>query len=129
MANISNSVGGDNFGDVVQAGHDANVTKVSGSSADVLDLLVALKQLRASVDGLDAPANLRDAAAHAVGEVEQELRAPTPDRQNVAGSLERLTELLKKGGALASAGAALVDPIGKIAQWLGPLGTSVLAAL
>jgi hypothetical protein len=41
----------------------------------------------------------------------QELDQPQPDAQRVAGPIERLTRVLKDAGALASAGAALIDPL------------------
>lgn len=128
MAEISNSINGDNYGEVIQAGRDANVTKVTGAG-DPLDALIAVRRLRAALDGLELPSDERSAAARTVDELEAELRTAAPDREKVAGGLDRLTSLLKSAGTLAAGGAALLGPIGAIAGWLGPLGTAIANAL
>jgi hypothetical protein len=43
--------------------------------------------------------------------------------------LRRFTEILKGAGALAAAGAALVEPLTRIGRWLGPVGAAVLQLL
>lgn len=51
------------------------------------------------------------------------------DRPAVARHLESLTATLQRAGALAGAGAGLVEPLARLAHWLGPLGASVLNRL
>lgn len=46
-----------------------------------------------------------------------------------AGALERFTRLLSSAGALATAGATLVEPLRALAGWLGGLGKPVLQLL
>lgn len=123
MPNISNSIGGDNFGDIVQAGRDARVTKVTAAD-DALEALIAVRRLRAALGGAGLQGEAHAQASRAVDEIESELRAPEPDRETVARRLERLTGLLKAGGALLSAGAAIADPIGTIARWIGLLASA-----
>lgn len=128
MADISNSIGGDNFGDIVQAGRDANVTKVTGA-VDAMEALIAVRRLRRALGGAGLRAEDHAEVSRAIDEIESELRTPEPNRQRVAGRLERVTGLLKAGGALVTAGAAIANPIGTIVNWIGPLGAAVANAL
>lgn len=59
----------------------------------------------------------------------RDLDTPHADKEDVRERLTRVTSILKEAGALAGAGAALVGPLSAVAQWLGPLGTSVLHIL
>ena len=52
-----------------------------------------------------------------------------PDRARIAPRLERLTRILLAAGSLASAGSALVGPLGTLAHWLGALGAPILGLL
>ncbi|MGP3964712.1 hypothetical protein ACTWPT_53030 [Nonomuraea sp. 3N208] len=61
--------------------------------------------------------------------VEDAVLVETPDREQAAGHLEALTSGLERAGALADAGTTLIDALGRIAQWLGPLGAGVIALL
>ena len=56
----------------------------------------------------------------------RELDKSNPDPQKVAGSIEQLTRLLKDAGALSVAGAALIDPLQRIASWLGSSGQAIV---
>src|SRR5690242_2374616 len=51
------------------------------------------------------------AARRELDEIDAGLGAARPDRHRAAGALERLTWLLSSAGALATAGAALVEPL------------------
>jgi hypothetical protein len=127
MVQISNSIGGSNYGDITQGGRDVVVTKVV--SADPRQALNAVRSLRATLDGLDVPQDVRSRADSALVEIAGELRKPEPDKGAITTRLERFTELLGDVGAFASAGAALIRPIRTIATWLGPIGASVLGSL
>jgi hypothetical protein len=105
----------------VYAGRDLTVSAPS-LSAD-LDLLVrALEQLRLTESERDLVARELDAARTAVSE-------PQSDPATVGGHVRRVTELLSNAGALATAGATLIDPLTRIGRWLGPVGAAVLALL
>jgi hypothetical protein len=127
MGNISNYIGGENHGDIVQAGRDANVTQVHG--ADMLDALIAARRLRAALTDAALDPARRASAAQTIDELESELRKPDPDRDVVAHRLERFTTIVKTAGALLTSGVALATPIGTIASWLGPLGQAINNAL
>jgi hypothetical protein len=87
------------------------------------------RHLRRSVEraGLDGRSAV--AARAEVDEIDAGLAAGRPDRSRIAGALERLTRLLSATGALAAAGAALVEPLQALAGWLGELGAPVLQLL
>jgi len=53
----------------------------------------------------------------------------TRDKPAAGEHLRRFTKVLRDAGALATAGATVVEPLARIARWLGPLGTAVLALL
>jgi hypothetical protein len=61
------------------------------------------------------------AAFHAAADREDKPRAST--------HLSRFTKVLKDAGALAAAGASLIEPLTRIGRWLGPLGAAVLTLL
>lgn len=58
-----------------------------------------------------------------------EVSEPDPPQTSIRDRLARITGVLRDAGALAGAAAALVGPVTALAQWLGPLGASVLAML
>jgi hypothetical protein len=61
--------------------------------------------------------------------VEAELERPTPDTGAVADRLERLTGVLGRAGALATAAEGLTTPLRHLAAWLGPAGAGLLHLL
>ncbi len=124
MVQISNTIGGNNFGDITQGGRDVVVTKVV--SPDPRQALNAVRSLRGTLDGLEVPEPVRSEAGRALDEIEEELRIPEPDRGVITARLERFTEVLTSAGAVASAGASLIRPIRAIAAWLGPIGAALL---
>jgi hypothetical protein len=56
-------------------------------------------------------------------------RSSARDKPAAGEHLRRFTKVLRDTGALAAAGATVLEPLGRIARWLGPLGTAVLALL
>ncbi len=94
-----------------------------GSTADDLN------QLRELLDTLRLSGDERRQAAQAIDETEAALQAPQPQPEVAASALERFTILLKNAGAIATAGAVLIDPLTRIATGLGGLGGGVLRLL
>jgi hypothetical protein len=109
-------------GDQYVAGHDQTVHT---ASAAVANELVAL---RGAVAELRLTAPERQAVEEDLASMEA-ATGDDADRPTVARHLESLTTTLQRAGALAAAGAGLVDPLTRLARWLGPLGASVLARL
>ena len=118
-----NQFDGPVHGTINQAGRDIIAP---GAASSPVEALAAVAQIRAALNGVELPPEADQAARQELDAVEQELRKPEPDRDQVAGGLERATETLKTAGALAAAGAALVGPIGAVAGFLGPVGAAVL---
>jgi hypothetical protein len=127
MVQISNTIGGNNFGDITQGGRDVVVTKVV--TPDPRQALNAVRTLRGTLARLELPGEVRSEAGRALDEIDGELRIPDPDRGVITARLERFTELLTGAGAVASAGASLIRPIRQIAAWVGPIGAALLGRL
>ena len=119
MSPITNNFNGPNYGDFYQAEGDINISSTA-------EARVAAKKLRAALHEAALPRETAVTAARELEQIELELRKPQPDRQRIARPLERLTATLKTAGALASAGAALIGPIGVLAGFLGPLGETAV---
>lgn len=127
MVKISNSIGGNSDGgDITQGGRDV-VTRII--TPDPRQALNAVRTLRASLDGLDMPSNVRSQADAALVEIAGELRKPDPDKEVITGRLERFIDLLGDADAFAVAGASLIRPIRTIATWLGPIAASFIGGL
>jgi hypothetical protein len=76
-----------------------------------------------SAMGLD-PAVQKKAAA-LLADADHELSQGGRDAKKVARPIERLAGLLKSIGAIAFSGTALIDPLQRIASWLGPAGQAI----
>ena len=118
----------------------ANINNVAGdmiltggqhgaANLTVIDARREIRVVRQNLDQAALPPQSRLAAGRALEGVEEELDKPEPDRGRVAGRLEELTRVLASAGALAGAGGALVQPLRRLASWLGPLGLSLLRLL
>ncbi len=68
----------------------------------------------------------RKAAAGLLADADRELGKSRHDAKKVARPIERLTRLLRDIGAIAAGGAALIDPLTRIAAGLGAAGQAIL---
>lgn len=116
---VVNNVGGDQR---ITGGQQGTYVSGAVTRAAVRDLRSVLGSL-----GLDARSSRT--AAGELDAIEREVGADHPDQPRAASALERLTRLLGRAGALATAGAALVTPLKALATWLGPLGATVAGLL
>ncbi len=119
---VVNNVAGNQRVEGGQHGVMVSREDAASAAATLLELL-ASTHLTALSDE-DRASVHEDAAV-----ITEEMAAPEPSPQKVAGRLERLTSVLSAAGAFVGAGAALVAPLTSIASWLGPLGGSVLQML
>lgn len=103
------------------AGRDVSVGNAVGADPEAAEVIAAL---RAELASLRLTAEERAEADATLDEVEQ-----APDKQSAAPPFERLINLLKQAGAVASAGADLVPTLTKLAAWLGPVAAGALALL
>ena len=124
------NIGNQNAANINNVGRDQHIT--GGQTGIVVtseQALQALADLRAGVNAtrLDPVASV--AVETELRDIEAGLRQPEPDRTRIAPRLERLTRILLAAGSLASAGSALVGPLGTLAHWLGALGAPILGLL
>ena len=94
------------------------------TAADMI--LPELAKLRRALSAVDLGPDVRESAREFLTAAGDELGQPHPDARRVARPLERLTSLLKEAGAIAAAGAVLIDPLQRIASWLGTSGQGIL---
>jgi hypothetical protein len=122
------SIGQQQAGQVTNVGRDQVVHGgIHGSqSASTQQQLADVELLKQLLDDVALTAADRRSAQEAATELEAELANDDPDPDAAARPLERLTSVLKNAGALAGAGVALIDPIGRIAIALGTAGMHVL---
>lgn len=126
--NIGNQTGGvvNNVAGNQTVNDGQHGTAVStGAAQEAAELLRSL--VHANIPGLGQPET-----AELQGEVDaiaDEMKKSEPDKAQVEGRLSKVTQVLKGAGALVGAGAALIAPITAIANWLGPIGASILGLL
>lgn len=122
------SIGQQQAGQVTNVGRDQVVHGgIHGALSDASQQQLAdVELLRQLLDDVALTAADRRSAEEATAQLEEELAKPNADPAAAAGPLERLTSVLKGAGALAGAGVALIDPIGRIAIALGTAGVHVL---
>jgi hypothetical protein len=124
------NIGNQSAGNINNVGRDQHIT---GGQQGVMVTPEAARQavvdLRAGLRLAPLEQQTSAAAEAEVREIEAEIQKPEPDRSRAASSLERLTRLLLSAGSLASAGAALVQPLQTLAGWLGSLGAPILHLL
>jgi len=84
-----------------------------------------LRRLRVALAATELPAPARREADSAMADVETELAATRPDRGRIGARLGTAAAALRDAGALAAAGASLVEPLSRLAAWLGPAGQSI----
>ena len=119
---VVNNVAGDQYVSGTQTG-------VAVSLADARSAAEALRAALALVDLSALTAPQREHVRSDADALAIEVAGSDPSRESVRDRLSRVTSVLRDAGALAGAAAGLVAPITALAQWLGPLGASVLTLL
>jgi hypothetical protein len=122
---IQNNVGRDQYsahGDQYVSGRDQIVHPDGATVAG------ELAALRAELAELRLTAAERRAVEQDVAAIEA-AAGDEPDRPTIARHLDSVVATLQRAGALAAAGAGLIEPLTRLARWLGPLGASVLTRL
>lgn len=71
----------------------------------------------------------RAEASRALAAFQAAAATSSPNKQTATSHLRRFTTVLRDAGALATAGAALIEPLTRIGRWLGPIGAAVLTLL
>ncbi|MEV0286980.1 MULTISPECIES: hypothetical protein [unclassified Kribbella] len=124
------NIGNQNAANINNVGRDQHIT--GGQTGIVVtpeQARQAFADLRAGVQATPLDPATSAAAQTELHEVETGLSRPEPDRQRIAGRLERLTRILIAAGSLTSAASALFTPLRTLAQWLGAAGAPILGLL
>ena len=119
---VINNVAGDQYVSGRQSG-------VAVSLSDAQTAAQALQTALAAADLSELGADQRTQLTTDADAIVAEVHASDPPQESIRDRLARITSILRDAGALAGAAAAIVGPVTELAQWLGPLGASVLALL
>jgi hypothetical protein len=111
------------------AGNQYNHGDQYATVVSLADARTAARALVAALHRVDVRSDLRDHLLNDAAAVEGAIAGGTPDQQEVAGRLDRITKALSQAGALVAAGASLVGPLTALGRWLGPAGAALLALL
>lgn len=100
------------------------IKRVSVPPPESVDMKAELAALRALLAQLSAP----DARKidNAVGDAEDELRRPQPDKDEVGKALDRAITYAQKAEGFGEAAEKLVPHIVNVAGWLGTAGAMLL---
>ena len=100
------------------------IKRVSVPPPESVDMKAELATLRALLAQLSAP----DARKidNAVGDAEDELRRPQPDKDEVGKALDRAITYAQKAEGFGEAAEKLVPHIVNVAGWLGTAGAMLL---
>ena len=108
---------------------DGDMTVYGGQHYTALPADMIGQELR-NIQGIISAMNLdpaaRKAAAGLLADADRELGKSRHDAKKVARPIERLTRLLRDIGAIAVGGAALINPLTRIASGLGVAGQAIL---
>jgi hypothetical protein len=111
-ANINNVEGNQTIHGGQHGDYQAGVPSVAAAA-----LVRQLRAMGLSVEAVQAEA------------IQAELDGPSPDHQDIADRLTRLTTVLDSAGKIAQAGQALRGPLTALAGCLGVVGAPILHLL
>lgn len=122
---VTFNVSGQQHGNVNMAGRDMHIGSQTHGGFDPAALIREITAVRGALESTDLPPPAREAAEAELTAAEEELAAPAPDEKKVADRLEGFTTIVKRFGGLAGAGAALLGPLTRVVEHLGPVGQAV----
>jgi hypothetical protein len=97
--------------------------------APTAEIRAELTAIRDAVASLELEPEVATEAGELIAAAEEELERPEPRVDRVGSTLERLTGVLTDAGALAAAGAALIEPLRRVASFVGSSGQAILQLL
>ena len=122
------NIGGDARNTVIVTGDRNTVTqtlkRVSLPPAESVDIRAELAALRAALASL-AASDARK-IENAIGDAEDELQKPAPDKDEIGKSLDRAIGYAQKADGFATAAEKLVPHVVQVAGWLGSAGLALL---
>lgn len=122
------SIGRDARNTIIVTGDQNKVTqtfkRVSVPPPESVDIEAELAALRAALALLAAPDARK--IENAVGDAEDELQKPAPDKDEIGKALDRAIGYARKADGFATAAEKLVPHVVQIAGWLGSAGLALL---
>jgi hypothetical protein len=128
-SNVVFNFAGTQEGVINVAGRDMHVGNQTHVALDLEAFRRELASLRSGLSSAGLPPQARQAAETELQRAEDELRKEEPDGNALAEGVGQFAEIVKSVGGLAGAGAFLVDPLTRLAKYLGPLGGIVQRVL
>jgi hypothetical protein len=114
---------GSQHGNVSNVGGDMTVYGGQHYTALPADMIRGeLGNVQRVISAMNLDPAARKSVARLLADADRELRESRHDAGKVARPIERLTRLLRDVGAIAAGGTALIDPLMRIASWLGAAG-------
>jgi hypothetical protein len=104
--------------DVVAVGKGAQAVKVVHEAFDRGALQAALRQMRAEIAGLQLSPLEHETLQHDLGHLDEQVKAPEPDRDRIGGLLAGLAAKLKLVGVVLTEGVGLGESFKKISVLL-----------
>jgi len=118
---------GSQHGNISNVGGDMTVYGGQRYTALPTDMILQeLGNIQRIISSMDLDSAVRKAATAFLTDAGRELGQPDHDAEKVAGPIEGLARLLRRIGAISAGGAALIDPLQRIASWLGVAGEAIL---
>jgi hypothetical protein len=123
MSKSSISIGGSVSQSAVVAGdrNEVRLTReVTSGAQGVIDaerITQALRELRALLERLNTED--RGKILRALADVQEEAEKPKPNKQEVAGALERVVKYAKTAPDISEVAAELKHPLSIMADWVG----------
>jgi hypothetical protein len=120
---------GSQHGNISNVAGDQTVYGGQHYAASPAELIAQdLGSIRDVIAAMPLDPAVRRQATELLSDASHELSRPARDgrgNERIARPLERLTRLLRDAGALAAAGAPLLDPLHRIASCLGAAGAAI----
>lgn len=118
-SNRSVSAGGNISGSIIQTGNgnDASLTVTQLPSAESVDVVATLAELRALLSGRGGEDSRK--VANALDDADAELAKAEPDKVEVAGTLTRALGYVEKAGELSENVEKIAPLVTRIAGWIG----------
>lgn len=121
------NIGSQQAGAIYQAAGDQTIQRAGGTLT--VGAFHAVGDLRTALEATAMPDAVKRDVGQDLEAVEAELVASPPDKDRIAGRVERMIGVLDRAGVLASAGESLVSPLRSIASFAGAAGVAALRLL
>ena len=114
---------GSQQGQISNVGRDMIVERpVTQLSFGAVEPQAEIERLRREIDAIDLAPSVRRAVSAALDEVAHEAAKPRPAKPKIARRLEQVAAVVREV-------ETTIEPLARLARWLGPVGLSLAALL